>query len=160
MAKPSPLLAGPDPVYGNPLAPGMMKLVENEIQNSLRARGNYGDFARFQDYLAGRLYISTAPYTGSELTGNCRLRWYDHLLRNPLKAPAEAEEFTRTLHRAIVDDPSGLGPALAVGGGEARPRQAEAAPFIPVHSPQEALEVVKQGVDRGPDGATPRPWRR
>ena len=34
-------------------------------------------------------------YTGSELTGNCRLRWYEHLLRNPLSAPAEAEEFTR-----------------------------------------------------------------
>ena len=106
----------------------MMKLLEDEIQNSLRARGNYGDFARFQNYLAGRLYISTAAYTGSELAGNCRLRWYDHLLRNPLTAPAEAEEFTRTLHRAIVDDPSGLGPALAVAAekldvGKRKPRR-------------------------------------
>ena len=29
-------VAGPDPVYGNPLAPGMMQLLENDIRNSLR----------------------------------------------------------------------------------------------------------------------------
>ena len=37
----------------------------------------------------------------SEVTGNCRLGWYDHLMRNPLKAPVEAEQFTRELHQAL-----------------------------------------------------------
>ena len=80
------------------------------------------------------------------LTGNCRLGWYDHLLRNPLRAPAEAEEFTRLLHKSIVDDPSGLGPVLATAAekldlGNRKPR-----PSIRVHSPQEALEAVKQAL--------------
>ena len=120
--------------------------MQNEITNALRNRGNEGDFARFQDYAAGRLYASAGAFTGSELTGNCRLNWYAHLLRNPLKAPAEAEEFTRLLHKSIVDDPSGLGPVLATASekldlGRRKPRA-----FIPVHSPQEALDVVKQSL--------------
>ena len=120
--------------------------MQNEIVNALRNRGNEGDFARFQDYASGRLYASAGAFTGSELTGNCRLSWYAHLLRNPLKAPAEAEEFTRLLHKSIVDDPSGLGPALATASekldlGRRKPRA-----FIPVHSPQEALDVVKQSL--------------
>ena len=136
----------PNPIYGEPLAPGIVKLMQNEIVNALRNRGNEGDFARFQSYAAGRLYASAGAFTGSELTGNCRLNWYAHLLRNPLKAPAEAEEFTRLLHKSIVDDPSGLGPALATAAekldiGLRKPRA-----FIPVHSPQEALGVVKQSL--------------
>ena len=101
----------PNPIYGEPLAPGMVKLLQEEIVSALQTRGNEGDFARFQSYAGGRLAMSAGGYTGSELTGNCRLSWYEHLLRNPLQAPAEAEEFTRLLHKAIVDDPSGLGPA-------------------------------------------------
>ena len=101
----------PNPIYGEPLAPGMVKLLQEEITRAFQTRGNEGDFARFQNYAANRLAVSAGGYTGSELTGNCRLSWYEHLLRNPLQAPAEAEAFTRLLHKAIVDDPSGLGPA-------------------------------------------------
>ena len=102
-----------------------------------------GSFARFQSYAGERLNLTAGAYTGSELTGNCRLSWYDHLLRNPLLAPAEAEEFTRLLHKSIVDDPSGLGPVLATAAekldlGKHKPRG-----FVAVSSPQQALEVVK-----------------
>ena len=132
-----------NPIYGEPLAPGMMKLLQNEVVGSLRARGVEGNFARFQSYAGERLNLTAGAYTGSELTGNCRLNWYDHMLRNPLRAPAEAEEFTRLLHKSIVDDPSGLGPVLATAAekldlGKHKPRG-----FIPVSSPQQALEVVK-----------------
>ena len=40
-----------------------------------------------------RLDASAGDYTGSELTGNCRISWYDWLMRHPLEAPAEAERF-------------------------------------------------------------------
>ena len=112
-----------------------------------------------RDMPAGRLDATAGAYTGSELTGNCRLSWYDHMLRNPLQAPAEAEEFTRELHKSIVNDPSGLGPALAMAAekldlGKRKPRG-----FVAVHSPQEALEVVKQSlVGRRP--RTPPRWPR
>ncbi len=145
-ARASVHLSDPNAIYGEPLAPGMVRLLQDEIATGLRKRGVDGDFARFQRYAGSRLDATAAAYTGSELTGNCRLSWYDHMLRNPLRAPAEAEEFTRTLHKAIVDDPSGLGPAVATAAekldlGKRKPRG-----FVAVHSPHEALEVVKQAL--------------
>ena len=115
------------------------------LPGALQTRGNEGDFARFQNYAAVGSPMSAGGYTGSELTGNCRLSWYEHLLRNPLQAPAEAEEFTRLLHKAIVDDPRAWGPRWPPPG-EARSRQAKPREFVPVHSPQQALEVVRQSL--------------
>ena len=125
------LAVDPKAIYGEPLAPGMMRLLQNEIVTGLRTRGVADDFIRFQHYAGSRLDATAGLYTGSELTGNCRLSWYDHLLRNPLKAPAEAEEFTRLLHKSIVDDPSGLGPVLATAAekldlGMRKPRRVRA----------------------------------
>ena len=81
-----------------------MQLLRDEMISAIKTRGISDNFARFQRYAAYKLDGSAAPYTGSELTGNCRLSWYDHLLRHPLNAPAEAEEFTRNLHTILRDD--------------------------------------------------------
>ena len=99
--------------FGDPQAPAKMAMLEQEIRTGLRSRGIEGDFARFNSYLASTLRATSSAYTGSEVTGNCRLSWYDHLLRNPLKAPAEAEQFTRELHRAVLSGPKGLAQVLA-----------------------------------------------
>ncbi len=61
---------------------------------------------------------SAGRYTGSELAGNCRLKWYDHLMRNMLAAPAEAEQFTRELHLAVVNSQDGLAPVLAMAAAK------------------------------------------
>ena len=50
----------------------------------------------------------------SEVTSICRLKWYDHLLRNTLKAPGEAEQFTRELHAALLGNHEGLDRALMI----------------------------------------------
>jgi hypothetical protein len=136
----------PQAIYGEPLAPGMVKLLQNEIVTSLRARGVDSEFVRFQRYAGSRLDATAGAYTGSELTGNCRLSWYDHLLRNPLRAPAEAEEFTRTLHKAIVDDPSGLGPVLATAAEKLDLGKRKTRGFVAAGSPREALDAVKQAL--------------
>ena len=78
-------------------------------------------FATFETYLHGRLDATSGPATGSELTGNCRLSWYDHLLRNPLSAAGEAEEFTRLLHKAIARRSGRPGRRAAHRLREARP---------------------------------------
>jgi hypothetical protein len=135
-----------DSAVGEPLAPGMVKLLQDEIITGLRKRGVADSFARFQSYAGSKLNSTSGAYTGSEVTGNCRLRWYEHLLRNPLSAPAEAEEFTRVLHTGIIRDRSGLGPVVATAAekldlGKRKPRRS-----VPVASPQEALEVVKQAL--------------
>ena len=103
-----PAAAAADSLDGNPLAPGMLQILRDEIQSALRTRGISDNFSRFQHYAGYKLDSTASAYTGSELTGNCRLSWYDHLLRHPLDAPTEAEEFTRTLHHVIRTEPGGL----------------------------------------------------
>ena len=90
---------------------------------------------------------TAGSYTGSELTGNCRLRWYDHLMRNMLAAPAEAEQFTRELHMAARERPRRAGPGVGHRGGEDGRRPAEAAQVrAAAPRPEQALEVIKQAL--------------
>ena len=133
-------------VIGEPLAPGMMELLQQEIRAALKGRGIAERFARFQSYAGMKLNTSAGQYTGSELTGNCRLRWYDHLLRNPLAAPAEAERFTRELFTAVRGNHEGLAAALAIIRGKLELPKREPPKFAPVSSPPQALEVVKQSL--------------
>ena len=132
---------------GEPLAPGMMKLLQNEIVAGIKRRGATDRFARFQRYAIGKVNTSAGKYTGSELAGNCRLRWYDHLMRNVLTAPAEAERFTNALHVAARDDRQGLAKLLGMAAakldlGERKPRRPIAA-----ESPQQALDAIQQALN-------------
>jgi len=143
--KGSPAAQGPAMV-GEPLAAGMMELLRDEIAAGLKTRGIQGRFSQFQGYLAGKLYSTSGPYTGSELTGNCRLKWYEHMLRTPLGAPAEAEQFTRALHQAIHDDGAGLAPILPLISEKLDLGPRPVRPYVAAHSPQEAVEVLKQAL--------------
>ena len=118
-----------------------------EIVNAFHDRGTTANFDKFQSYAAYKLDRSNAAYTGNELTGNCRLKWYDHMLRNPLGAISEAEAFTRTLHTTIVQDRgrlAGLLPIVAdkldLAAHSLRPLPGKQ------NSPQEALEIVKRAL--------------
>ena len=92
---------------------------------------------------AGRLNASAGRFTGSELTGNCRLSWYDRLLRRPLNGPAEAELFTRQLHKAALGNQEGLARLLAIAAEKMDLPKREAPTFAKVTSPEQALEIVK-----------------
>jgi hypothetical protein len=131
---------------GEPLAPALVELLHDEVVASLRRRGIAGDFARFQAYAGAKLNSTAGAYTGSEVTGNCRLRWYDHSLRNPLKATAEAEQFTRELHTAVRDDPGCLAKILPMIAEKLDLPKRTPRPLIAVRSPEKALEVVKQAL--------------
>jgi hypothetical protein len=144
-AKGSPAARGAATV-GEPLAPGMMELLRDEIVAGLKTRGIQSRFARFQSYLSGKLYSTSGAYTGSELAGNCRLKWYEHMLRNPLGAPAEAEDLTRTLHQAIRNNGAGLAPILPIIAEKLDLGARPVRPYVAVHSPQEALAVLKQAL--------------
>ncbi len=148
LAEEEPLPETPDELpkpVGEPLAPGMIKLLQAEIANGLKRRHIQDKFARFRRYAAGRL-ASSARSSGSELTGNCRLDWYANLLRNPIKAPAEAEEFTRQLHTAILNDHHGLAEALAIAADKLDLPKREAPSFAEVTSPEQALEIIRQAL--------------
>ena len=143
---PKPEVAQTPKPVGEPLAPGMIELLQNEIAAGLKRRGIQTKFARFRSYAAGKLDSTAGPRTGSELTGKCRLNWYDHLLRNPLKAPAEAEEFTRLLHQATIGDHRGLARALSIAAEKLDIERREPPSFAAVTSPEQALEVLKQSL--------------
>jgi len=145
-AQPHPV-GVPNPIYGDPQAPIKMKYLREQMQNTLQSQRATDYFARFQSYLAEKLHQSAGSNTGAELTGNGRLSSYEHMLRDPLQAPAEAEQFTRQLHKEIVDDPSGLGPALATASQSLDLGRRTARAFAKVSSPEQALDVVKKALE-------------
>jgi hypothetical protein len=131
---------------GEPRAQAMIKLLQQEIVDGLAKRGITENFRRFERYAASRLAATAGPRTGSELTGNCRLSWYEHLLRNPLVVPAEAEKFTRQLFVAASGDHNGLAELIALASekldlGTRTPRE-----FPEVQSPEQALDVLRQAL--------------
>jgi hypothetical protein len=131
---------------GDPLAPGKMQLIKQEILAGIAKRQTTDNFARFRSYTAMKLNTSAGRYTGSELTGNCRLSWYDHILRNHLDAPAEAERFTRELHKAALGDHEGLAELLAIAAKKMDLAERKPRTFVKVESPEQALEIFKQSI--------------
>lgn len=147
---------------GEPLAPEIVKLVQDEIVAGIKRRGITDRFVRFQSYAAGKMTATAGRYTGSEVTGSYRLKWYDHLMRNMLAAPAEAERFTRELHTAVCRNGQWLPGVLSIaeakmdlGAPKVRPAGAVAAPAgaAPVMSPhrrvasaEQAVEILKQAL--------------
>ena len=130
---------------GIPLASGIMELLRDEIAGGFKRRNIEPQFGRFQSYAAGKLNATSGPATASEITGNCRLSWYNRLLRDPLTAPGEAEEFTRKLHTAILG--RGIGDAMLMAA-EKLDLETPAIRVLPApKTPQAALDVVKQSLD-------------
>ncbi len=129
----------------------MIEILQQEIRSAVHTRGIDDNIARFQRYSGFKLDTSAAAYTGSELAGNCRLSWYDHMLRHPLTAVAEAEQFTRDVHTAIVEDHGSLARLLPIIANKLDLRKAELSKrevrkYPKVKTPQEALELVKQAL--------------
>ena len=129
---------------GNYLAPWLVKQMVREINEGLKDRGIDQRFAAFQAYAGEQLDSTAGKAQTSEVTGNCRLSWYDHLMRNPLKAPVEAEQFTRELHQALRGDAKGLDRALAIAREKMDAGHREAQKLPEVKSPEQALDVLKQ----------------
>ena len=101
-------------IVGNRHAPWLIEQMNKEINKGLRDRGIEDRFAMFRSYAGWKLDSTADKTRHSEVDGNCRLKWYDHLMRNPLKAPVEAEQFTRELHRSLRGDAKGLDRALTI----------------------------------------------
>ena len=75
--------------------------LKEEVVKGLAERNVREQFDRYQSYAIGRMDASAEDKQWSDKTGNCRLNWVDHLVRNQLEATGEAEKFTRQLHLAI-----------------------------------------------------------
>jgi len=131
---------------GNPLAPWLVEQIVHEVKDGLKNRNIDGNFATFQSYLGSQLDATAGLARTSEVTGNCRLSWYDHMMRDPLKAAVEAEQFTRELHQALGGDHRGLDRALAIAREKMDAGHREPREFPAVNSPEQALETLKQAL--------------
>ncbi len=136
----------PQETVGNPLAPQLVSFVEQETRDGLKVRRMEGTFRQFSRFLAAKLDSTAGDLRTSEVTGNCRLSWYDHLLRNPLSATAEAEQFTRELHQSLMGNHEGLDRALRIARLKMDAGRREAGSYAAVASPEQALEAVKQAL--------------
>ena len=142
---PNPLPKG-EGTIGEPLAPGMIKLLQDEVLGAFKRRGINDRIARFQRYMTGRVSATAGKYTGSELTGNCRIRWYDQMMRNVMAAPAEAERFTRKLHTAAVDDREGLARVLAIASVKMDAGRRKPQKYPSATSAEEVVDTIKQAL--------------
>jgi len=132
--------------FGNPLAAGIVRLLRPEVEQQLASRGVNRQFEQWRAYAVSRLNATAGPYGGSEINGLGRLSWFDQLLRDPLRGPVEAEEFTRKLHAGFrLATADGIREGLRV----ARPRMDVSAnplqeDWAAPSNGQEALEMVKK----------------
>jgi hypothetical protein len=133
---------------GNPLTAWIIDQMVEEIRDGLKTRGIDQRFAAFQSYAGERLNSTAGLARTSEVTGNCRLSWYDHLMRNPLKIPFEAEQFTRELHKVLRGNAEGLDRALIIAREKMDAGERESQKLPEVDSPEKALDVVKQAITK------------
>ena len=98
-----------------------------ELRANLQKRQLNVEFAEMTAFFSDRLDNSAGAKTFSDKTGNCRLSWFDWMMRHPIESVGAADEFTRTLHvnagkpdgvARIVDMAAGKLDAQILGGGE------------------------------------------
>jgi len=133
----------PDSV-GNPFSAKMIKLMYDEINNGLNARGVMNRFYMFRDYARMTLNNTNRLVTGSEVDGRCRLSWYDKLYRNPLDSVFEVEEFSRFLHAGLSGNHVTRAQTMTAIREklDIAPRMDDGVRFAFVQSPDEALQEV------------------
>jgi len=131
---------------GNPLAAGVVKAVRQEIENNLRARGVTGRWISFERYTAYTLAKHAARHTGNELTGNCRLNWYQSLLKDPLDAPRQAEAFTRQVFEDLKAPSQGVARTAALAAVKLDLPARSQIRAASADSPAEALEIVRKAL--------------
>jgi hypothetical protein len=133
---------------GNPHASWLVDQMVREIKQGLKDRNIERRFSAFQTYAGEQLDYTAGKASASEITGNCRLSWYDHLMRNPLKAPAEAEQFTSQLHQALRNDAAGLDKVLIIAREKMDAGKREPQKISDPSSPEQALGILKEALSK------------
>lgn len=129
---------------GNPLAPWLLEQMVGEISDGFKSRGIEHRFAAFQAYAGEQLDSTAGQARSSEVTGNCRLKWYGQLMRSPLEAPGAAEQFTRQLHKALRGEATGFDQALIIARQTMDDGKREPQKLPEIQSAELALGVLKQ----------------
>ena len=116
-----------------------METLDAEIVQGLACREIRPAYDRYQAYSAGRLDASAGDNTFKDKTGNCRLSWFDYLLRNQLESPRQAEAFSRQLHDALCTDHKGLAQALQMAATKLDMLAPESEPISAAKTPHDPI---------------------
>ncbi|MHB0938550.1 MAG: hypothetical protein ACYC6A_19310 [Armatimonadota bacterium] len=96
-----------------------------DLRAGLQQRQLNVEFAEMTAFFSDRLDNSAGAKTFSDKTGNCRLSWFDWMMRHPIESVGASNEFTRMLHdnagkadgvARIVDIAAGKLDAQVLGG--------------------------------------------
>ena len=121
----------------------LLPLLREEMENGIRSRGIDGIYRRYRAYI-GERFVATAPTTSNfEMRGNCRLPWYEQMLKAPIAAPIEAERFSRELHTGLQYDSDGLVRSILFAREAMGLKGNVPEPFVAPTDPEEALKVVE-----------------
>ena len=119
----------------------LIKRFRQDSQAYLADRGLLEKFDLYQKYSDGRLEGSVGTNTWSDKAGNCRLNWYNEIMRNQLDSPVIAERFTREFHEAVLNRKDNLKHAMNIAAEkldvpldntlkESRPKNADEALLV------------------------------
>lgn len=89
-------------------SPSPVTRLSHELEAGLKQRQLAARFQEMQDFFGDRLNHSAGSKTFSDKAGNCRLSWFDWMLRHPRESITAAEEFTRELHASASRPEQGL----------------------------------------------------
>lgn len=79
-----------------------------DFNAALQKRHLETKFSEMTAFFGDRLDASAGEKTFSDKTGNCRLAWYDWMMRHPAESVNAADEFTRGLHTAAAKSDGSL----------------------------------------------------
>ena len=125
---------------------GLMAALDKEIASGIEKREVADIWQTYQNWSDGRLDASEGDKTWSDKTGNCRLDWYDRLMRDQLHTPSESERLSNALHQALLKDHRGLRDALAIMATHIDVRPPGGKRFREVSSEKKALQIVRNAL--------------
>ena len=134
------------PQVGHPHAVDYLAVADAEMKAGLQRRDVEDRLERYHVQIDKLMDGSAFGRKWQDKTGNCRLRWVDHLIRRPMVGFGEAEQFTRQLHVSALDEHYGTARVLAHAAVrlDLKPTQRKHLP--PPGSVQQALDRVIRAI--------------
>ncbi|HBT78250.1 MAG TPA: hypothetical protein DEB39_15300, partial [Planctomycetaceae bacterium] len=129
---------------GDPHAATKIKLLRDEIMNGLKSRNMTGRMGMWQNYAKSTLRSTNSVNTNSEIDARCRLGWYVKLYSDVLGSVVEIDEFSRSLHHALIGDHTRFAQALKMIREklDVSARNDDGVQFAGILTPQCAVDAV------------------
>ncbi len=121
----------------------LLPLLRSEMETGLQSRQHEGIYQRWRTYIGERLAATASRTSSFEMRGNCRLPWYEQMLKAPIAAPAEAERFSREMHEGFGRGSAGMVHSILYAREAMGLKGEIPETFVAPTDPEEALKAVE-----------------